>query len=67
MIISTEEAAEILGVSRTRVLKLIKEGRLKATKRKGIIGWLIDDKNVYLLEIKKVGRPKKNRSLRYGK
>lgn len=66
MIISTEEAAVILGVSRVRVLQLIYDKRLKAKKRKGITGWLIDEKDVHLVEIKKRGRPKKNRSLRYG-
>lgn len=65
MIISTEEAATMLNVSRTRILKLIKEGRIKAKKRKGIIGWLIDDKEILLFEKKPIGRPKKNKRLRY--
>jgi excisionase family DNA binding protein len=69
MYLSTQEAAEILGVSRPRVLKLIYDKRLPAAKKKGISGWLIEEKALELVKNRKNGRPKKVnaiKKLRYG-
>lgn len=59
-LISTKEAAEILGLSVRGVQKMIEEGRLKATK----IGRdnLIDRKDLDSIERKsKAGRPPKGK------
>ena len=42
--ITTREAAARLGVSRSRVLELIKNGQVKATKLSGV--WLVDEESV---------------------
>lgn len=55
--ISTSEAAEILGVTRQRVLQLIGQGRLKATKVANI--YLIRKTDLSAVEERKPGRPKK--------
>lgn len=55
--ISTSEAAEILGVTRQRVLQLIEQGRLKATKVANV--YLIRKTDLSAVEERKPGRPKK--------
>jgi excisionase family DNA binding protein len=54
--ITTTEAGERLGISRDRVLKLIKAERLPATK----VGrdWLIDPADLEKVAIREVGYPK---------
>lgn len=58
-LLSTAEAATKLHVSRNRVLAMIRDGRLKATK----IGrdWVIEESDLQAPEIKdrKPGRPRK--------
>ena len=58
-IISTAEAAKRLGVTQSRVQKMIAAKRLKAIK----VGreWLIDPKDLEPLKDRKVGRPRKAR------
>jgi len=60
--ITTAEAAARLGVHRSRVNVLIKEGRLPA-QRFGKI-YLIDEKNLRLVASRKPGRPGKQASKR---
>jgi excisionase family DNA binding protein len=56
-LLTTQQAAERLGVSQPRIYQLIGEGRLPAQK----IGrdYLIDEKDLKLVENRKVGRPSK--------
>jgi excisionase family DNA binding protein len=58
-IISTAEAAKRLGVTQSRVQKMIAAKRLKAIK----VGreWLIDPKDLEAVKDRKVGRPRKSR------
>jgi excisionase family DNA binding protein len=58
-IISTAEAARRLGVTDSRVRKMILAKRLKAIK----VGreWLIDPKDLEAVKDRKVGRPRKAR------
>ena len=58
-IIGTAEAAKRLGVTVSRVHKMIAAKRLKAIK----IGreWLIDPKDLDAVKERKVGRPRKSR------
>lgn len=58
-IIGTVEAAKRLGVTDSRVRKMILAKRLKAIK----IGreWLIDPKDLDAVKDRKVGRPRKSR------
>ena len=58
-IISTAEAAKRLGVTQSRVQKMIAAKRLKAIK----VGreWLIDPKDLDAVKDRKVGRPRKVR------
>lgn len=56
-LLSTEEAAERLGVAGSRIRQLIKEGRLPAKKIGG--GWVIAGKDLELVKDRKPGRPKK--------
>jgi excisionase family DNA binding protein len=58
-IISTAEAAKRLGVTDSRVRKMILTKRLKAIK----VGreWLIDPKDLDTVKDRKVGRPRKAR------
>jgi excisionase family DNA binding protein len=58
-IISTQEAAKRLGVTDSRVRKMILTKRLKAIK----VGreWLIDPKDLEAVKDRKVGRPRKAR------
>ena len=58
--ITTEESARLLGVSRSRVLELIKSGQLKAEKMSGV--WLVDEESVIERNRtvnKKGGRPRR--------
>ena len=57
-IISTAEAAKRLGVTQSRVQKMITAKRLKAIK----VGreWLIDPKDLDAVKDRKVGRPRKS-------
>jgi excisionase family DNA binding protein len=56
-LISTKEAAELLGVSTLRVQQLIWDGRLPAQK----VGrdYVIQESDLKLVEDRKPGRPKK--------
>jgi len=56
-LITTQKAAEKLGVHITRVQQFIYKKRLPATK----VGrdWLIDEKDLALVRDRKLGRPKK--------
>jgi excisionase family DNA binding protein len=56
--LTTLEVAEILGVTRRRVIALIEAGRLPATK----FGrdYMIKEKDLKLVKDRKVGRPKKS-------
>jgi excisionase family DNA binding protein len=58
--ISTPEAAEILGVSRQRVLQLIHQKRLKATKVASV--YLIKKSDLANIEARKPGRPSKKKA-----
>jgi excisionase family DNA binding protein len=55
--ITTTEAARLLGISRNRVLALIKAGRLPAEKIGGV--WLIKADDLKLVEVRLPGRPRK--------
>jgi excisionase family DNA binding protein len=55
--ISVSEAAKILKISRQRVLQLIKEGRLTATKVAN--AYLIQRADLAAVENRKPGRPRK--------
>ena len=59
-LISTQEAAERLGLSDSRVRGLILAGRLKATKIGKV--WIIDTKDLAAVRHRKMGRPRKNPS-----
>jgi excisionase family DNA binding protein len=60
-LLTTEEAAARLGVSRSRVLAMIRDGRLKAQK----VGrdWVIDPSALETPEVvqRKPGRPRKKK------
>ncbi len=56
-LLTTAEVAERLGVHRTRVNVLIKEGRLPAQKFGR--AYLVDEKNLILVSVRTVGRPPK--------
>jgi len=58
--VSTSEAAEILGVTRQRVLQLIQQGRLKATKLASV--YLIKKSDLADVKVRKPGRPSKAKS-----
>jgi excisionase family DNA binding protein len=58
-IIGTAEAAKRLGVTVSRVLKMIRAKRLKATKFGNV--WMIDPKDLDAVKDRKVGRPRKVR------
>lgn len=55
---TTQEAAEALGIHRSRVLHLIREGRLKATKHGR--DWWIEEADLDAVRDRKNGRPKKS-------
>ena len=56
-LISTNEAADRLGITRRRIVALILDGRLTAQK----VGrdYVIDEKDLKLVEDRKPGRPPK--------
>ena len=56
-ILTTKDAADILGVSIMRVYALIREGRLEATKHGR--DWLIKPEALEAVRVRKWGRPKK--------
>ncbi|HYF48883.1 MAG TPA: helix-turn-helix domain-containing protein [Planctomycetota bacterium] len=58
-LLTTEQAAERLGVSPQRVRMLIKEERLPATR----LGrdWLVNEKDLKLVAVRKPGRPPKKK------
>lgn len=58
-LLPTKDVAKALGVTVQRVHALIKSGRLPAQK----IGrdYLIDEKDLELVRVRKVGRPKKQK------
>jgi len=55
--INTTQAAQQLGVTRRRVQALIQSGRLPAVK----LGrdWIIQEKHLKLVTVRKPGRPRK--------
>jgi excisionase family DNA binding protein len=53
--LSTSQAAEILGISRQRVLQLIQQGSLKATKIASV--YLIKKSDLVDVKDRKPGRP----------
>jgi len=55
-IINTAEAAKRLGVTQSRVQKMIGAKRLKATKLGNV--WVIDPKDLEAVKDRKVGRPR---------
>lgn len=59
-LLTTKEAAERLGISIRRVQELIKSGRLPADRFGR--AFVIRESDLYLVEERKVGRPKKNTS-----
>jgi len=59
-LITTSEAAERLGVHRSRVQVLIQEGRLPA-QRFGKV-YLVEESDLKLVEDRKPGRPRKAKS-----
>jgi excisionase family DNA binding protein len=58
-LLTTAEVAERLGVHRTRVNVLIKEGRLPAQQFGR--AYLINEKDLKLVENRKTGRPPKDK------
>lgn len=56
-LITTAEVAERLGVHRSRVQVLIKEGRLPAQKFGKV--YLVEEKDLKLVQERKPGRPRK--------
>jgi excisionase family DNA binding protein len=56
-VLTTSDAAKILGVNRSRVLQLIMRGKLRAEK----LGWqwIIRPKDLEKVKNRKPGRPKK--------
>lgn len=58
-LLTTAEVAERLGVHRTRVNVLIKEGRLPAQQFGR--AYLVNEKDLKLVENRKTGRPRKDR------
>ena len=59
-LLTTQEVAEILGVTRWRVNALIRDKRLKAEKFGRI--WLVTPKAVESVKDRPTGRPKKKES-----
>jgi excisionase family DNA binding protein len=57
-VIGTAEAAKRLGVTQSRVQKMIAAKRLKAIKAGR--EWLIDPKDLAAVKDRKVGRPRKS-------
>lgn len=63
----TTQAAEKLGVTRRRVLAMIRAGRLKATMEHSTGFWYMTDRALKAVATRKPGRPtKKRRRVRLG-
>ena len=58
--VSTNEAADVLGVTRQRVLQLIQDGRLKAEKFASV--YMIRRDDLDHIEEKPMGRPPKSKA-----
>jgi excisionase family DNA binding protein len=56
-LLTTQEAADKLGIDRSRVLRLIGDGRLKAKKYGP--QWIVDSSDLAAVKGRKPGRPKK--------
>lgn len=56
-ILTTAQAAELLGISVRRVQQLVKDGRLPAEQFGGAL--MIKEEDLKLVENRKVGRPRK--------
>lgn len=58
-LLGTSQVAEILGVSKRRVLALIEAGRLKATRAGS--QWVVLRKDLAPIMVRKKGRPAKKK------
>jgi excisionase family DNA binding protein len=58
-ILTTKEAGKLLGINDSRVRQLIIEGRLPAIKFGN--AWVIQEKDLKKVAIRKPGRPKKGK------
>lgn len=58
-ILTTKEAAQILGVHQSRIYALIDSNRLKATRFGK--SWIIKESDLADVQERKVGRPKKDK------
>ena len=58
--LTTKEAAEMLGVTDSRIRQLILEGKLNA-KKFGHLN-MVNKSDIENLDLRKVGRPKKEKS-----
>lgn len=58
-ILTTKEAAQILGVHQSRIYALIDSNRLKATRFGK--SWIIKESDLAEVRERKVGRPKKDK------
>jgi excisionase family DNA binding protein len=56
-LLTTTEAAELLGVNASRIRQLVLQGRLPAQKMGRDL--FIDEKDLKLVEDRKIGRPRK--------
>ena len=56
-LLTTTQAADILGVKQARVRQLILAGRLPAKKHGR--DWIIRERDLELVRVRKVGRPRK--------
>jgi excisionase family DNA binding protein len=65
--ITTDEAADVIGVSRDRVYALIRDGRLKPTKVGSVYLLLRSDVEAFAKKPRTPGRPKKPAVKRKGK
>jgi len=55
--LTTEQVAKKLGVTRGRVVAMLQSGRLKGTKFANV--WMIDPKDLSAVKDRKPGRPTK--------
>ena len=56
-LLTTTQAADILGIKQARVRQLILAGRLPAKKHGR--DWIIRERDLELVRVRKVGRPRK--------
>ncbi len=59
--LSTQQASEILGVSRRRVIALIEQGKLRATKFASV--YSIERKDLDAVRVRRRGRPAKDHTV----